>query len=141
MLGLLSKITPLYWLYIAAALAFAGVFGWGETMKMERNVARVQAAAEKTRADANTNAYLALAEVTKRQNAAVQTLKDETAAREAKAAQAAQEATRAAIPHQNKSAYYLGLKAPQSGVCDATKELINGYAKDRAHAVAGSVRH
>jgi hypothetical protein len=148
MLTWITKLIPAPYLYLGLALAFAAMAGWTwiaqarmEAAQANARAEKTRADGEKTRADTNTAAYLSLATLTKKQNDEIEALKVEGEKRAAVAEAAAQESRHAAIPHLDRSAYYLGLKAPQSGVCDATKELIDGYSKVRALAAAGSVRH
>lgn len=140
MIAWITKFIPMPWLYVGLAIAFAAMAGWTWIAQARMEAAQADARAEKIRADANTGAYLTLAKLTNEQNYAIQRLETAAAMREENAKAAAIKAEQAAKPHADRSTYYLGLKPPQSGQCEAAWELGREYIKTRAVAAAGRVR-
>lgn len=116
-----------------AALALVGIeAGWGWTMKIQRDSARVDVKIEKARADQNEVAYLRLAGLAKKQSAYVLQLgAAEKTARE-KARQAAEKSR---VMQKDAEARIVALRAHTraagTSACEATEKLLLDYQEGR----------
>jgi hypothetical protein len=100
------------------------------TLKIQRDSARNDAAREHHRAEQLETAYLALAESTKKQNAAILELETATAAAQEKARQARIKATATGIKADARI-YNLTNYPRQGDECADAKRLLLDYQKGR----------